>query len=108
MPRRKFEPENWDYDIEQWERKINDPWFLCKEMMKKIRKEEDEAEQKQRLLNMEKEDYCPHKRKGHFEHQYMCLDCGLVLDNNYSTNKHNVGYYFRNHVMRPQGKKKKR
>ena len=55
-----------------------------------------EKEDKKALLD---DDYCPHRKKGWFEHQYICADCGLVFENGYSL-ENEPGYSFRNQIMR--------
>ena len=103
MPRRKFEPENWHPEIEKWEKTINDPWYPYKQMKRSLREKEEE---RKKLLNDEDNPYCKHKRKGWFDHQYICANCGLVLDKS-PCKENEPGYDFRNHVMRGKVRKKK-
>ena len=99
MPRKKFEGENWHPEIGEWEKIIKDPWYKYKQVMKYLKQKE---ENKKALLN---KDYCPHPKTGWFERQYMCFECGLVLERNYIQNNER-GYGFRNHILRGGRKRK--
>ena len=95
----KLYPENWHDEIERFEKEINDPSYHFKRQMRILKKQEEDEEA---LLDANG-NYCGHKDKGWFGHQFVCGDWGLIFDKgSYGS----VGYFFKNHVMRPTRKKK--
>ena len=62
-----------------------------------------DSDEKTKLLDADG-NYCGHKNKGWFHHEFICGDCGLIFEKNL-VRKDEPGYDFRNHIMRSTNKK---
>ena len=112
--RNKLKPEDWTEEIKQWEKVVQDPYYIKQrktwyeeEIREKERQErikyarvlfdwEREKREKRELLDYNG-NFCGHYRKGEMDGMIVCLVCGIITGRKIGGS---VGYNFKNHIMR--------